>query len=69
MLRLAQESFPGLPEMRMFIFAGLVLVTLLFMPEGLVPWLRDRLETECPRCKIRNARTRGRCRVCAADLG
>lgn len=67
-LRGVQESFPGLPEMRMFIFAGLVLVTLLFMPEGLVPWLRDRFETECPRCKVRNSRSRGRCRVCDAGL-
>ena len=67
-LRGVQESFPGLPEMRMFVFAGLVLVTLLFMPEGLVPWLRDRFETECPRCKVRNSRSRGRCRVCDAGL-
>ncbi|MFH1033426.1 MAG: AMP-binding protein [Pseudomonadota bacterium] len=67
-LRGVQESFPALPEMRMFVFAGLVLVTLLFMPEGLVPWLKDLLETECPRCKVRNARSRGRCRVCDASL-
>ncbi|MCA1987785.1 MAG: hypothetical protein LDL07_01395 [Desulfarculus sp.] len=67
-LRVVLERFPGLPEMRMFIFAGLVLVTLLFMPEGLVPWVRDKIETECPRCKIRNAFTRRRCRVCDAAL-
>jgi long-chain acyl-CoA synthetase len=68
-LRGVQESFPGLPEMRMFVFAALVLVTLLFMPEGLIPWVRDRLETECPRCKMRNSRRRTHCRVCAASLG
>ncbi|MCB2189552.1 MAG: branched-chain amino acid ABC transporter permease [Deltaproteobacteria bacterium] len=68
-LRGVQNAFPALPEMRMFVFAALVLVTLLFMPEGLVPWVRDHLETECPRCKVRNPRTRRRCRVCAADLG
>jgi branched-chain amino acid transport system permease protein len=67
-LRLVQDSFPALPEMRMFIFAALVLVTLLFMPEGLIPWLRDKLEIECPRCKKRNAITRKQCRVCVADL-
>ena len=68
LLRVVLNNFPSLPEMRMFIFAGLVLVTLLFMPEGLVPWVRDRIETECPRCKIRNAFTRRRCRVCDAAL-
>ncbi|MFZ5585317.1 MAG: ABC transporter permease subunit [Thermodesulfobacteriota bacterium] len=67
-LRLVLDNFPSLPEMRMFIFAGLVLVTLLFMPEGLVPWVRDKIETECPRCKIRNVFTRRRCRVCDAAL-
>ncbi len=67
-LRNFQDAFPSLPEMRMFIFAGLVLVTLLFMPEGLIPWLRDKLEVECPRCKKRNAFTRKQCRVCVADL-
>lgn len=68
-LRAVEESFPSLPEMRMFVFAALVLATLIFMPEGLVPWLRDRLETECPRCKVRNTRTRKDCRVCGTSLG
>ena len=67
-LRVVLDKFPSLPEIRMFIFAGLVLVTLLFMPEGLIPWVRDKLETECPRCKIANVFTRRRCRVCDADL-
>lgn len=67
-LRWVQDAIPAMPEMRMFIFAALVLVTLLFMPEGLIPWLRDKLETECPRCKKRNAFTRQRCRVCDASL-
>lgn len=67
-LRVVLDSFPSLPEMRMFIFAGLVLATLLFMPEGLIPWVRDKIETECPRCKIRNVFTRRRCRVCNSAL-
>ena len=67
-LRLILDNFPSLPEMRMFIFAGLVLVTLLFMPEGLIPWVRDRLENECPRCKKKNAFNRRRCRICDAEL-
>lgn len=68
-LRVILQSFPSLPEIRMFIFAGLVLVTLLFMPEGLIPWVRNKIETECPRCKIRNVFTRQRCRICDAELG
>ncbi len=67
-LRAIQDAFPALPEMRMFVFAGLVLVTLLFMPEGLAPWVRDHLEAECPRCKKRNVFTRRRCRICDAEL-
>jgi branched-chain amino acid transport system permease protein len=67
-LRLVQDAIPALPEMRMFFFAGLVLVTLLFMPEGLIPWVRDKLEIECPRCKKRNSFIRKECRVCVADL-
>ncbi|MCF8033005.1 MAG: branched-chain amino acid ABC transporter permease [Desulfarculaceae bacterium] len=67
-LRVALGNFPSLPEIRMFIFAGLVLVTLLFMPEGLIPWVRDKLENECPRCKLRNVFIRQRCRVCDTSL-
>jgi len=67
-LRVVLGNFPSLPEIRMFIFAGLVLVTLLFMPEGLIPWVRDKLETECPRCKLRNVFFRRKCRVCDTSL-
>ena len=56
------------PELRMLMFAVLVLVVLLFMPEGLFTWLRDKAEKECPRCKIRNAATRKNCRICSAEL-
>ncbi len=66
--RVVLGNFPSLPEIRMFIFAGLVLVTLLFMPEGLIPWVRDKLETECPRCKLRNVFFRQKCRVCDTSL-
>jgi len=57
-----------LPKIRMLVFAFIVLLTLLYMPEGLIPWIRDKIEKECPRCKIRNAATRKTCRVCAASL-
>jgi branched-chain amino acid transport system permease protein len=56
------------PEFRMLMFAVVILLILLYMPEGLFPWLRDKLEKECPRCKIRNVFSRKTCRVCAAAL-
>jgi branched-chain amino acid transport system permease protein len=56
------------PEYRTLMFAVVVLLILLYMPEGIFPWIRDKIETECPRCKIRNAATRKTCRVCTAPL-
>jgi branched-chain amino acid transport system permease protein len=41
---------------------------LLFMPRGLAPWLRDKIETQCPRCKQRNGVWRSVCRLCGAPL-
>ncbi len=62
------EFFRIWPEYRTMIFAAVVLVILLYMPEGLIHWVRDKIEKECPRCKIRNAATRKTCRVCTAGL-
>jgi branched-chain amino acid transport system permease protein len=56
------------PEYRMMIFSVFVLVILLYMPEGLIPWVRDKIEKECPRCKVRNVGIRKECRICTADL-
>ena len=56
------------PEYRMLMFAIVVLLILLYMPDGLFPWLRDKVETECPRCKIRNIATRKTCRICTAPV-
>jgi branched-chain amino acid transport system permease protein len=56
------------PEFRMLMFAVVILLILLYMPDGLLPWLRDKIEEECPRCKIRNVATRKTCRVCTAAL-
>ena len=56
------------PEYRLLMFAFVVLLILLYMPEGLLPWLRDKVETECPRCKVRNIGFRSSCRICTADL-
>lgn len=57
-----------MPKIRMLLFAFIVLVTLLYMPQGLIPWIRDKIEKECPRCKIRNVATRKTCRICTAGL-
>jgi branched-chain amino acid transport system permease protein len=64
----ALELLRVLPEIRMLLFALIVLLILLYMPEGIVPWIRDRIERECPRCKVRNVATRSTCRVCTAEL-
>ncbi|MEW6531290.1 MAG: branched-chain amino acid ABC transporter permease [Thermodesulfobacteriota bacterium] len=64
----AAEVLRVWPEWRMLIFAFLVLLTLLFMPEGMIPWVRDKIEKQCPRCKIRSIALRKTCRVCTADL-
>ena len=62
------EFFRFWPEFRMLMFALVILLILLYMPEGLIPWVRDKIETECPRCKIRNVATRKTCRACTAQL-
>jgi branched-chain amino acid transport system permease protein len=61
-------TFRAFGELRLLIFAVIVLLVLLFMPRGLTPWVRDRIETECPRCKQRNAGWRKICRLCGAAL-
>ncbi len=62
------EFFRFWPEYRTMIFAAVVLIILLYMPEGFIRWIRDKIEKECPRCKIRNAATRKTCRICTAGL-
>jgi branched-chain amino acid transport system permease protein len=57
-----------IPEFRMLIFAGLIIGIILFMPEGIISWARDKIERECPRCKIINYVTRQRCRACDANI-
>ena len=61
-------SFRAFGELRLLIFAIIVLLVLLFMPRGLTPWVRDRIETQCPRCKQRNASWKTVCRLCGAPL-
>ena len=61
-------SFKAFGELRLLIFASIVLLVLLFMPRGMAPWLRDKIETQCPRCKQRNSAWRSLCRLCGAPL-
>jgi len=56
------------PKLRMLMFALVILLILLYMPNGLLPWVRDKIETECPRCKVRNVAYRKNCRICTAQL-
>ncbi len=61
-------SFKAFGELRLLIFAVIVLLVLLFMPRGLAPWVRDKIELQCPRCKQRNAVWRKVCRLCSAPI-
>ena len=57
-----------LPEVRMLIFAAIVVIILLFMPEGIAVFIRDKIEKQCPRCKLSNVWWRKTCRACGANL-
>ncbi|TSA55429.1 branched-chain amino acid ABC transporter permease [bacterium] len=62
------EFLRVIPELRVIIFTIVVILILLFMPEGIAVWIRDKLEEECPRCKLSNASWRRTCRACGASL-
>jgi branched-chain amino acid transport system permease protein len=62
------ESLRFISEYRMLIFAVIVILILLFMPEGIAVWIRDKIERQCPRCKLTNVSWRHTCRACSADL-
>ena len=55
-------------QLRFIIFALILILTLLFMPEGVTVWVLDKLEVKCPRCKIVNVFTRKKCRACRAVM-
>jgi branched-chain amino acid transport system permease protein len=61
-------SFKTFGELRLLAFALIVLLVLLVMPRGLAPWVRDKVEAQCPRCKQRNGAWRSVCRLCRAPL-
>jgi branched-chain amino acid transport system permease protein len=62
------ESLRFISEYRLLIFAVIVILILLFMPEGIAVWIRDKLERQCPRCKLTNVAWRHTCRACSAEL-
>ncbi|MBC8511447.1 MAG: branched-chain amino acid ABC transporter permease [Dehalococcoidia bacterium] len=62
------EFLRVVPEVRYIIFAGIVILILLFMPEGIAVWIRDKIERQCPRCKLSNVAWRHTCRACSASL-
>jgi branched-chain amino acid transport system permease protein len=62
------EFLRVLPEIRMLIFAAIVVIILLFMPEGIAVFIRDKIERQCPRCKLSNVWWRKTCRACSAEL-
>jgi branched-chain amino acid transport system permease protein len=53
---------------QILIMAIVVILVLLFMPEGVGVWVRDKIERECPRCKLTNGVWRRDCRACGASL-
>jgi len=53
---------------RILIMTVIIIVILLFMPEGIAVWIRDKIERECPRCKLTNVAWRRECRACGASL-
>lgn len=53
---------------RFLIMTGVVILMLLFMPEGVAVWVRDKIERRCPRCKLTNVAWRRECRACGAAL-
>jgi branched-chain amino acid transport system permease protein len=62
------ELFHLIQDYRQIVFAIVVLLVLIYMPDGLFRWLREKIEEECPRCKVRNVAWRKTCRVCTAPL-
>jgi branched-chain amino acid transport system permease protein len=57
-----------LADYRMLIMTVIIVLILLFMPEGVAVWIRDKIERQCPRCKLPNAAWRRECRACGASL-
>jgi len=55
-------------QIRFVLFAIIMILFLLFMPQGICVWVRHKIEIQCRRCKIINLVTRHYCRSCGAPL-
>ncbi|HBE45093.1 MAG TPA: branched-chain amino acid ABC transporter permease [Deltaproteobacteria bacterium] len=55
-------------HIRYIIFALMLICFMLFMPEGVTIWVRDKIEVTCQRCKKINIMTRSYCRICNGPL-
>jgi branched-chain amino acid transport system permease protein len=60
--------FEGGDKIRFLLFSLILIFTLLFMPEGITVWVRDKIEVKCQRCKTVNNTFRRQCRACQAPL-
>lgn len=60
--------FPMGDVIRGVLFAMILILILIFMPEGIGVWIRDKIEITCPRCKEINIARRSRCRICNAHM-
>ena len=58
----------ALANYRYLILPVIIILILLFMPEGVAVWIRDKIERVCPRCKLTNGAWRRECRACGASL-
>ena len=57
-----------IPQYRLLVLPVIVILVLLFMPQGIAVWIRNKIERECPRCKLTNVAWRKECRACSASL-
>lgn len=55
-------------QWRMLLYGVLIVVILLYMPDGVAVWLRGKIQRRCPRCGLVNATTRSSCRACFTPL-
>jgi branched-chain amino acid transport system permease protein len=67
-LRAIFQFLERLADFPHLVLAVIVILILLFMPEGIAVWIRDKIERECPRCKLTNGAWRRECRACGASL-
>ena len=65
LVEIMRQTIPGY---EFLVLSVIVILILLFMPEGLAVWIRNKIERECPRCKLSNVAWRKQCRACSASL-